>query len=200
MASNPSICRYLHIPAQSGSNRVLQAMRRGYTAEDYIRLIDHARQIVPDIAVAGDFIVGFPGETDQDFEATMNLVRQIRYKTCFVFKYSPRPGTHADIKLADAVPEATKKQRNTSLLDLQNQISEQDNMRFIGRTLEVFVEGPSKNPHLDSADSLNLPQLIARTADDYIVVFHGPADLAGTFQRVQILRSSALTLFGQPES
>ncbi len=197
MASNPKICRYLHIPAQSGSDTILQTMRRGYTSEDYIRLIDRARQIVPDIAVAGDFIVGFPGETNEDFTATMNLVRRIRYKTCFIFKYSPRPETHADKKLADAVPEEVKKQRNIALLDLQNQISEEDNRRFIGRTLEVLVEGPSKNPHLDSADSPNRPQLVARTADDHIVVFQGSADSAGTFQQILIQRSSAVTLFGQ---
>ncbi|NLH17513.1 MAG: tRNA (N6-isopentenyl adenosine(37)-C2)-methylthiotransferase MiaB [Phycisphaerae bacterium] len=197
MADNPKICRYLHIPAQSGSDRILKAMNRGYTADEYIRLIDRARQIVPDLAVAGDFIVGFPGETDEDFELTCELVRQIRYKTCFIFKYSPRPGTRADQKLADSVPEEVKKKRNITLLDLQNQISEQDNPRFIGQSVEIFVEGPSKNPHLNASEIQTLPQLVGRTGSDSIVVFTGPATLAGTFQSVRITKTSALTLFGE---
>ncbi len=197
MAENPKVCRYLHIPAQSGSDRILKAMKRGYTADDYVRLIERARQIVPDIAVAGDFIVGFPGETEEDFEATCDLVKRIRYKTCFVFKYSPRPGTRADQSMDDTVPDEIKKRRNISLLDLQNQISEQDNRRLIGQTVEVFVEGLSKNPQLDSSGIQNQPQLVGRTGSDFIVVFTGPAALAGSFQTARITKTSALTLFGE---
>lgn len=197
MAENPKVCRYLHIPAQSGSDRILKAMNRGYTRDEYARLIDRARQIVPDIAVAGDFIVGFPGETEEDYQATCELVRRIRYKTCFIFKYSPRPGTRADQRLADSVPEEVKKRRNIALLELQNQISEQDNPRFIGQSVEVFVEGPSKNPHLNASEIQALPQLVGRTGSDSIVVFTGPAALAGTFQSVRITKTSALTLFGE---
>jgi tRNA-2-methylthio-N6-dimethylallyladenosine synthase len=152
---------------------------------------------VPDIAVAGDFIVGFPGESDEDFEATCELVRRIRYKNCFIFKYSPRPGTRADQKLADSVAEEVKKQRNIALLELQNKISEQDNCNFIGQTVEVFVEGPSKNPHLNTSETQHLPQLVGRTGADSIVVFPGSANLAGSFLSVRIVKVSALTLFGE---
>lgn len=197
IADLPKICPYLHIPAQSGSDKILKAMNRGYTADEYLALIAQARQIVPDIAVAGDFIVGFCGETDEDFRATVELVKKVRYKNCFVFKYSPRPGTPADKKIIDDVPEDVKKQRNIELLEVQNKISEEDNARFLDTTVEVLVEGPSKKAHLnDSADGTN-PQLIARTATDYIVVFNGPASLAGQFTKVKITKTSPLTLFGQ---
>ncbi len=197
MAELPGVCPYLHIPAQSGSDRILAAMNRGYTAGGYMRLIDRARQIVPGIAIAGDFIVGFPGETEQDFEETVELVREARYKNCFVFKYSPRPGTRADAdeKLADTIPQDVKKRRNTELLAVQDAISEQDNRRFMGRTLRVLVEGLSKKPHLNRAENEDMPQLIGRTAGDYIVVFNGPESLAGRFADVQVTKTAALTLF-----
>lgn len=196
MTEQPKVCRYLHIPAQSGSDRILKAMNRNYTAAEYLALLDKARQIVPDIAIAGDFIVGFPGETDEDFEATIDLLRKAEYKNSFIFKYSPRPGTHADKKLEDNLSAEVKKQRNMRLLEVQNEISEAYNKRFIGQTVRVLVEGPSKKAHLDTADSNAHPQLIGRTATDYIVVFTGPATLAGQFADVKITKTSALTLFG----
>jgi tRNA-2-methylthio-N6-dimethylallyladenosine synthase len=196
MAELPKVCRYLHMPAQSGSDRILKAMNRDYTAAEYLKLLAKARQIVPDIAIAGDFIVGFPGETEGDFEATVELMKRARYKNSFIFKYSARPGTHADKKLEDNIPAEVKKQRNTQLLEVQNEISEAYNKRFIGQTVQVLVEGPSKKAHLDSANSNKQPQLIARTATDYIVVFNGPETLAGQFADVKITKTAALTLFG----
>ncbi|MEJ5260086.1 MAG: tRNA (N6-isopentenyl adenosine(37)-C2)-methylthiotransferase MiaB [Anaerohalosphaeraceae bacterium] len=197
MAHLPKVCPYLHMPAQSGSDRILKAMNRGYTARQYLDLIEKARSIVPNLAVTGDFIVGFPGETEEDFEATADLVQKVRYKNCFIFKYSPRPGTYADKRLEDNVPAEVKQQRNIRLLELVNQIAEEDNRRFFGQTLEVLVEGPSKKPHLNKAESADQPQLIGRTAHDYIVVFNGPAELAGQFVQVKITKTSALTLFGK---
>ncbi len=197
MAEIDKVCAYLHIPAQSGSDRILKQMKRGYTRDEYLRLIERARRIVPGAAVAGDFIVGYPGESDEDFAATCDLVREVRYKNCFVFKYSPRPGTQSDAKLADSVAADIKKQRNVELLAIQNEISEQDNKRFIGKTVKVLVEGPSRKSHLDCAGTGSHPQLIARTAGDYIVVFNGPIELAGHFAEVKIVKTSALTLFGQ---
>ncbi|MCE5187462.1 MAG: tRNA (N6-isopentenyl adenosine(37)-C2)-methylthiotransferase MiaB [Planctomycetaceae bacterium] len=197
MATLPKVCPYLHIPAQSGSNKILKAMNRGYTAEQYIELMDKARAIVPDLAIAGDFIVGFPGETDEDFQATEHMIRRVRYKNCFIFKYSPRPGTRAEQKLADDVPAEVKQQRNVRLLEVVNQIAEANNRVFEGRTLEVLVEGPSKKAHLNKAEHLNEPQLIGRTAHDYIVVFNGPESLTGQFVNVRIVKTSALTLFGE---
>jgi len=197
MADLPKVCPYLHIPAQSGSDRILKAMNRRYTAAEYLDLLAKARDIVDGIAIAGDFIVGFPGETDADFAATVDLVKKAGYKNCFIFKYSPRPGTRADNKLANTVPAEVKKQRNIELLRVQNEISGRYNKCFLGQTLEVLAEGPSKKPHLDSAACAGRPQLIGRTATDYIVVFNGPKSLAGRFAKVKITKVSPLTLFGK---
>ena len=149
------------------------------------------------VAIAGDFIVGFPGESAEDFQATVDLVEQARYKNIFVFKYSPRPGTHAVDKLHDSVPYDVKQERNRDLLEMQNRIAADYNRRFVGREVEVLVEGLSKKPHLNRADNENNPQLIGRTATDYIVVFNGPTALAGTFTKVRITRTTALTLFAK---
>jgi tRNA-2-methylthio-N6-dimethylallyladenosine synthase len=196
MAGSEKVCRYLHMPAQSGSDRILHAMNRRYTAAQYLELLEKARAIVPDIAVAGDFIVGFPGETEEDFQATVALVRQARYRNCFVFKYSPRPGTRADRHLADTIPDEVKQQRNTALLAVQEQISGELNEAFLGRQVTVLVEGLSKKAHVNAADSDNNPQLVGRMSTDQIVVFHGPASLAGQFAQVRITRTAPLTLFG----
>ncbi|MFH1613905.1 MAG: tRNA (N6-isopentenyl adenosine(37)-C2)-methylthiotransferase MiaB [Planctomycetota bacterium] len=196
MARLPKVCRYLHLPAQSGSDRILKAMNRRYTASQYLNLLDKARSIVPGIAISSDFIVGFPSETEHDFRATAELVEKARLKNSFIFKYSPRPGTAAT-DLPDDVPMEIKKKRNTQLLDIQNEISDTDNKRFIGSAVRVLVEGPGKKPHLNAAENADLPQLIARTAEDYIVVFNGPADLAGSFCSVNIIKTSPLTLFGE---
>ncbi len=197
MADLPKICRYLHVPAQSGSDRILKAMNRHYTCAEYLDLLQKARQIVPDIAVAGDFIVGFPGETKEDFKKSVELVKKARYKNCFIFKYSPRPGTKADEKRADDIPMEVKRQRNIELLAVQGGISEKLNKNFIGQTIKVLVEGVSKKAHLDDGEEKNQPQLIGRTAGDYIVVFNGPENLAGQFVDINITKTSALTLFGE---
>ncbi len=196
MADSPKVCNYLHLPAQSGSNRILKAMNRNYTAASYLELIDRARAIVPDIAIAGDFIVGFPGETDADFQDTVELAKMARYKNAFIFKYSPRPGTTSDRRLADTVPPEVKQQRNSELLAVQEGVSEQLSRDFLSQTVQVLVEGPSRKSHIN-ADGQNNPQLVARTATDWIVVFNGPADLAGQFAEVRIVETSPLTLFGR---
>jgi len=204
MVNLPKVCRYLHIPAQSGSDQILKAMNRGYTSTEYLELLDTARQIVPDIAIAGDFIVGFPGETDDDFSQTADLVKKARYKNSFIFKYSPRPGTIADKRLEDNVPQEIKERRNHELLKVQEEISRVLAAQFTGQTVKVLVEGPSKKAH----QAGNLPQLIGRTAGDWIVVFNGPSaegetspnggeTLAGHFANVKITRTSPLTLFGE---
>lgn len=197
MADLPKVCPYLHIPAQSGSDRILKAMNRGYTCGEYLELIAKARAIVKGIAIASDFIVGFPGETDEDFAATVELVKAARFKNSFVFKYSPRPGTRAEDRCVDDVPQEVKKQRNTELLAVQNEISDEDNRRFAGQEVEVLVEGLSKKPHLNKAESEDNPQLIGRTATDLIVVFNGSTALSGQFAKVKITKTSALTLFGR---
>lgn len=197
MADLPKVCRYLHIPAQSGSDKILKAMNRHYTCGEYLELLGRAREIVPDIVIAGDFIVGFCGETEEDFQKTVELVEKARYKNCFIFKYSPRPGTRADEKTADDVPAEIKKRRNIELLAVQEKVSEELNKSFVGRTVKVLVEGVSKKSHLDAGEGVNFPQLIGRGAGDFIVVFNGSANLAGQFANVKINRTSPLTLFGE---
>ncbi len=197
MVDSPKVCRYLHMPAQSGSDRVLRAMNRHYTAGHYLEMLERARAIVPDIAVAGDFIVGFPGETEEDFQATVDLVRKARYRNCFVFKYSPRPGTAADKRLTDTIPDDVKQKRNVELLAVQKQISDELSRDFLGRDVTVLVEGLSKKSHVNPVEGEDRPQLMGRTSTDHIVVFNGPASLAGRFAQVHILRASPLTLFGE---
>ncbi|HUO07602.1 MAG TPA: tRNA (N6-isopentenyl adenosine(37)-C2)-methylthiotransferase MiaB [Phycisphaerae bacterium] len=143
MAQSPRICRYLHIPAQSGSNRLLKMMNRGYSAESYLELLARARRIVPNIQLAGDIIVGFPTENDDDYQLTKDLVQKARYKNCFIFKYSPRPGTIAIKRFEDDVPEELKRFRNNDLLRLQNKISMELNQQLIGESVDVLCEGPS---------------------------------------------------------
>ncbi len=147
---HPRICRYLHVPAQSGSNRILEKMNRGYTVEEYLEFLDRSRAFLhqPEIGrpltVAGDIIVGFPTETDADFVATISLIEKARYKNCFIFKYSPRPGTIAFDKLEDDVPEDVKRRRNNELLAIQHRVSASVSAEFVGTTLSVFVQGVSK--------------------------------------------------------
>jgi len=144
MRDFPRLMPYLHIPAQSGSDRVLRAMKRGYTAASYRRLMDTARSYLPDVALAGDIIVGFCGETDADFRATVELTRGVQYSGLYVFKYSPRPGTKADRNLADDVPLEVKQARNNELLAIQSEIMLRQKQAWVGRTVEVLVEGYSK--------------------------------------------------------
>ena len=140
----PKVSRYLHVPAQSGSDAVLERMKRGYTVDEYREMMGRINEIVPGCAVSSDFIVGFCGETEQEFEASVRLVEECRFKNSFIFKYSPRSGTKADDRFDDDVPEAQKRERNARLLEVQTAICEEDNAEFIGRSVEVLVEGPSK--------------------------------------------------------
>jgi tRNA-2-methylthio-N6-dimethylallyladenosine synthase len=197
MADLPKVCNYLHMPAQSGSDKILKAMNRNYTASKYLELINKAREIVPGIAISGDFMVGFPGETEEDFEKTVSVVQSVRYKNCFVFKYSPRPGTAAEKRLQDDVPEEVKKRRNIKLLAVQEEISDELSKEFTGKEVKVLVEGLSKKAWVNPCGEKSYPQLVGRTAEDWIVVFNGPVSLAGEFAKVKITRTSPLTLFGE---
>ena len=196
MAASPKVCNYLHLPAQSGSDKILRAMNRNYTAAWYLELLEKARTIVPDIAIAGDFILGFPGETEDDFQATAELLKKARYRNSFIFKYSPRPGTTADKKLQDIVPPEVKQKRIAELLEVQEKISGQLSQDYLGKEIKVLVEGLSKKSHINTAGDNN-PQLVGRTDTDYIVVFNGPASLTGQFVKVKITKTSPLTLFAE---
>jgi len=197
MAELPKVCSYLHMPAQSGSDKILKGMNRKYTSAQYLELLERARSIVPEIAIASDFIVGFPGETDEDFQDTVNVVKKACYKNCYVFKYSPRPGTIGEKKLKDNIPLEIKKKRNIELLAVQEKISDELSKAFLGQTVTVLVEGLSKKPHLNTKDNGDKPQLVGRTDTDWIVVFNGTRNLAGTFAQIKVTKTSPLTLFGE---
>ncbi len=191
----PKVSPYLHIPAQSGSNEVLRRMRRAYTVEEYCEMLARIRETIPEAAVTSDFIVGFCGETEADFQHTVDLVRQARFKNSFIFKYSPRPGTKAAELYPDDVPDAVKRRRNNELLSIQNAISLEENQPFLGRTVEILVEGPSKVSRKKNADETTV-QLVGRTACDRIVVFNGPRELTGQILPITIEKVDAFTLFG----
>ena len=212
----PKVCRYLHVPAQSGCNDVLHRMKRGYTVEQYREMRARIRDIVPECAVSSDFIVGFCGETEQSFEKSMDLIRECRFKNSFIFKYSPRPGTKADELYADDVAEETKRRRNNEMLALQNEISEEDNAEFIGSQVEILVEGLSKAAikQIDAANKQSrgvsprsgltqlgsvspAQQLVGRTSCDRIAVFHGNPRLAGALTNVAIHDCTTTTLLGE---
>ncbi len=144
MRDLPKVSRYLHVPLQHGDNEVLKRMKRGYTVEEYRDMMHRIWATLPDCSVSSDFIVGFCGETEEQFQKSVDAVREFRFKNSFIFKYSARPGTKADELWADDVPEDVKRRRNNELLEVQNMICEETNAEFIGRRVEVLVEGPSK--------------------------------------------------------
>ena len=192
----PKVSPYLHVPAQSGSDAVLRRMKRGYTVGEYREMLQRIRQTLPNAAVTSDFIVGFCGETEDDFQQTIDLARDARFKNSFIFKYSTRPGTKSAELYEDDVPEEIKRRRNNDLLAIQNAISEEDNRPFVGRIVEILVEGPSKTSR-KREDAGEVTQLVGRTVCDRIVVFQGPENLAGRLAQVEINRAAAFTLFGR---
>lgn len=196
---------YLHVPLQSGSDAVLKRMKRGYTVGDYREMMARIDETLGDAAaISSDFIVGFCGETEAEFQETVNLVEECRFKNSFIFKYSERPGTKASSHLPDDVPFDVKRRRNNELLAVQNRISEEDNQAFLGKTVEVLVEGPSKrtdaavNEIFQNEDSVNgnLMQLTGRTHCDRIVVFDGTRRLIGQTIPIGIYEVAAFTLMG----
>lgn len=199
MRDLPKLSRYIHVPLQSGCNDVLNVMKRGYTVEEYMEMHDRIKEIMPDCAVSSDFIVGHPGESEASFEKSLDAIRRCRFKNSFIFKYSPRPGTKAFDRLPDDIPDKEKKRRNNIMLDLQNQISEEDNETFIGKEVEVLVEGISKT-HLKQSgepDSESQQvQLMGRTPCDRIVVFDGNQRLEGSLANIGIYDCTPTTLLG----
>ncbi|MFO0921876.1 MAG: tRNA (N6-isopentenyl adenosine(37)-C2)-methylthiotransferase MiaB [Pirellulales bacterium] len=191
----PKCSPYLHVPAQSGSDEVLKRMKRGYTIGEYRDMMGRIREILPHASVSSDFIVGFCGETDADFQATVDLVRECRFKNSFIFQYSVRPGTKGAQLYADDVPEDVKTARNVELLRVQNQISEEENLQFLGKTVEVLVEGPSKLS-LRKNEVGPVRQMTGRTPCDRIVVWEGNERQAGQLMDVLIHDVSCHTLFG----
>jgi len=149
----PKCARYLHVPLQHGCDDQLKRMKRGYTLADYREMMGRIHDILPGCAVSSDFIVGFCGESEESFQKSMAAIREFRFKNSFIFKYSPRPGTKAHDLFVDDIPEEVKRRRNQELLAVQNEVSEEDNAGFIGRRVEVLVEGPSKRSREPKAES-----------------------------------------------
>jgi tRNA-2-methylthio-N6-dimethylallyladenosine synthase len=191
----PKVSRYLHVPAQSGCDEVLKRMKRMYTVDLYDDMLARIRETVPHAAVSSDFIVGFCGETEESFERSVRLVARARFKNSFIFKYSPRQGTKADTLMIDDVPEDVKRRRNNELLAIQTAISLEDHQQFVGRTVDVLVEGPSKSA-AKRDETAATGQFTGRTPCDRIVVFEGHERLVGEFVRVVVESASAVTLFG----
>lgn len=190
----PKVCPYLHLPLQSGSNRVLERMNRGYTREQYLDLIAQIRSAVPDIALSTDLIVGFPGETGEDFAQTLEMVENVAYDNVFAFRYSRRPGTPAAL-MPDQVPDAIKAERNARLLEVTTRVAAARSRRLEGRTVEVMVDGPSrKNP----------AELSGRTPCNRVVNFAGHdrvrvGDLVGVRITEALPHSLRGTLVASPE-
>lgn len=192
----PKVAHYLHVPLQSGCDDVLKIMKRGYTTAHYEDMMSRIGEIVPDCSVSSDFIVGHPGETEESFRRSMDAAKRYRFKNSFIFKYSPRPGTKACDVYEDEISEDIKRRRNNEMLALQNEISEEDNAEFIGREVEVLVEGPSKNATKRDETEGPKTQLMGRTRCDRIVVFDGNPRLAGSLAKIDVHDCTATTLIG----
>ena len=184
----PKLADHLHLPVQSGCNKILKAMHRTYTAEKYADLVRGVREARPGISITTDIIVGFPGETDDDYQQTRKLVEQVQFDNAFVFRYSPRRDTPA-AALRDQIDERIKDARNHDLLELVNDCARRINERFVGDTMEVLCEGPSKT---------NPARLMGRTRNNKIVLFEHDDDVVGTFVDVHVERATGFSLYGTP--
>ncbi len=184
----PKLVDHLHLPVQSGSNKILKAMHRTYTAEKYVDLVRQVRDARKGIAITTDIIVGFPGETEDDYQQTRALVEEIKFDNAFVFRYSPRRDTPA-AEMANQIDENIKERRNHDLLEVVNESARRINERALGRTLEVLCEGPSKT---------NSSRLMGRTRTNKIVLFEGSEDFAGALVDIQIERANGFSLYGTP--
>jgi tRNA-2-methylthio-N6-dimethylallyladenosine synthase len=190
MAANPKLCKHIHLPLQSGSDSVLERMNRTYTKQEFLDLVDEIREIIPEVSLTTDVICGFCGETDEDFEETLGVVRRVEFDSAFMFKYSQRQQTIAERKFQDDVPEEMKTQRLMRLIDTQREISKKRNAEEIGKVYEVLVEEPSKkNPN----------EWLGRTDQNKGAVFFDESANPGDFVHVRINTAGTNTLRGTVE-
>ncbi|MDP0506885.1 MAG: tRNA (N6-isopentenyl adenosine(37)-C2)-methylthiotransferase MiaB [Fusobacterium sp. JB019] len=187
IAKNPKIARSVHAPLQSGSTKVLKDMNRGYTKEQYLALVKKLKDRIPDVAITTDIIVGFPGETDEEFEDTLDVVRQAKYDTAFMFMYSIRTGTKA-AEMEGQIEDKVKKERLQKLIALQTEISGETSQGYQGKIERVLVEGPSRK---------NKEMLSSRTSSNKVVLFKGDSSLRGKFVNVKINECRTWTLYGE---
>ena len=188
IAEEPNVCRHIHLPVQSGSNRILKLMNRKYTREWYLERVAAIRRIVPDCGLSTDIFAGYCSETEDDHALSLSLMRECGYDSAFMFKYSERPGTYAARHLPDDVPEEVKVRRLEELIALQNELSAESNRRCIGRTYEVLIEGTSKRSR---------EQLFGRTEQNKVVVFDRGTLRPGQYGTVRITDASSATLKGE---
>ena len=188
IAQHPNICRHIHLPVQSGSDRILGLMNRKYTREWYLGRVAAIRRIIPDCSITTDIFVGYHSETEEDHQQSLSLMREVGYDSAFMFKYSERPGTYASKHLPDDVPEEVKLRRLNELIALQNELSAERYQQDIGKEYEVLVEGVSKRSR---------QQLFGRTSQNKVVVFDRGNHHIGDFVRVRITSASSATLQGE---
>lgn len=189
MAAYPNICRYVHLPVQSGSNRILKAMNRQHTREEYLELIRKAKEIVPDVAFSQDMIAGFCGETEEDHQQTLSLMREVEYDYGYMFAYSERPGTPAHKKMPDDVPQDVKKRRLQEIINLQSELSLKRMKSYVGNTYEVLIEGDSKK---------NPDQWKGRTSQNAVCVFDKKSgQKPGDYVQVKVTDCTMGTLLGE---
>jgi tRNA-2-methylthio-N6-dimethylallyladenosine synthase len=187
MARHENICNYIHLPVQSGSNRILKAMNRLHTREEYFELIDTIRQIIPDCGISQDMITGFPTETEEDHQDTLSLMEYVKYDYGFMFSYSERPGTMAARKLADDVPEEVKQRRLSEIIALQREHCKFRTEQHLGKIEEVLIEGPSKKSEA---------AWMGRNSQNTVVVFPKENYKVGDFVNVKINTCTSATLMG----
>ncbi|MFQ5795345.1 MAG: tRNA (N6-isopentenyl adenosine(37)-C2)-methylthiotransferase MiaB [Candidatus Bipolaricaulia bacterium] len=190
IVEGPNICEHIHMAVQSGSDRILKDMRRGYTKAEFLDRVEMAHKLIPGVNITTDIIVGYPGETEADFEETVDLVKRARFGGAFIFKYSPRPGTISYVRYRDGngIPDAQEQQRHLeTLLNLQRSINEQENQKRIGEELTVLAEGRAKTGR----------GLYGRTRDNKTAVFDGPPDWIGEFVQVRVERANAGSLYSR---
>nr|WP_247045047.1 tRNA (N6-isopentenyl adenosine(37)-C2)-methylthiotransferase MiaB [Muricauda sp. F6463D] len=188
MAKHRNICKYIHLPVQSGSNRILKAMNRLHTREEYFELIDDIRKIIPDCAISQDMITGFPTETEEDHQDTLSLMEYVKYDFGFMFAYSERPGTLAERKMEDDVPETTKKRRLQEIIEVQQKHSHYRTQQHLGKTEEVLIEGASKKSEA---------HWMGRNSQNTVVVFPKEHYNVGDFVNVKINECTSATLIGE---
>ena len=190
IAQYPNICKHIHLPVQSGSSKILKAMNRKYTREDYLERIAAIRRILPDAALSTDLFCGFSSETEEDHQETLSLMREVGFDSAFMFKYSERPGTYAANRLPDNVPETEKTRRLEEIIALQLKLSLLRNREEVGKIREVLVEGFSKRSR---------EQLFGRTSQNKVVIFDKGSRRLGDRVNIKITQASAATLFGEPQ-
>lgn len=188
IASEPNICHHIHLPVQSGSDRILKLMNRKYTREWYLQRVSAIRRIIPDCAITTDIFAGYCSETEEDHKQSLSLMRECAYDSAFMFKYSERPGTYASKHLPDDIPEETKVRRLNELIALQNELSAESNRRCIGQEVEVLIEGVSKRSR---------EELFGRTGQNKVVIIPRGEHRIGQTVKARILESSSATLRGE---